>query len=369
MSESRPESLCLLRLSALGDVSHAVPVVRTLQAVWPETRLHWVLGKAEAALLAGLDGVNLVPVDKRRDLRAPGDLRRALGETRFDTLLLMQISARSALMSRAIRARRRVGFDRARGKPWTGWVADERIGGSPRVHVLDGFFQFLAHLGVQERILRWDIPVPDDARAFAAARMPADVPNLVINPCASVRPRNWRNWHIKGYARVADYAAVTHGMQVVLTGGPSSGEREYARQIAAACREARPLNLVGRTDLKQLLAVLARARAVIAPDTGPAHLATAVGTPVIGLYATSNPERTGPYLSREWTVNRYPEAVRRFLGRSVDEVRWGRRVRHAEAMKLITEAAVIERLDALLAQGFGAVEGASTSGNGAVADQ
>jgi heptosyltransferase I len=104
--------------------------------------------------------------------------------------------------------------------------------------------------------------------------------------------------------------------------------------------------LIGQTTLKQTLAVLTRADALLCPDSGPAHMATAVQTPVIGLYASSNPDRTGPYVSRQLTVNRYPEALRRFEGRSIDKVRWGRRVRDPAAMTLISVDDVIEKIDA-----------------------
>jgi heptosyltransferase I len=97
-----------------------------------------------------------------------------------------------------------------------------------------------------------------------------------------------------------------------------------------------------------LLALIARARVVVCPDSGPAHMATTVATPVIGLYATSNPARTGPWRSRQWTVDRYPDAVRQHLGREVDTLRWGGRVRAADAMDLISVRDVTDKLDALL---------------------
>ncbi|MEF8834226.1 MAG: glycosyltransferase family 9 protein, partial [Halofilum sp. (in: g-proteobacteria)] len=104
----------------------------------------------------------------------------------------------------------------------------------------------------------------------------------------------------------------------------------------------------GQTSPKGLLSVLAHARVAIAPDTGPLHIAAAAGTPVIGLFATSNPDRTGPVRWREWTVNRYPEAVRAEFGVEVDQVRWGLRVRNPEAMRRINVDDVTRRLDALL---------------------
>jgi heptosyltransferase I len=101
--------------------------------------------------------------------------------------------------------------------------------------------------------------------------------------------------------------------------------------------------------LKQLLAILQRSSVVLCPDSGPAHMSTAVGTPVVGLYATSNRLRTGPYFSQHLVVDKYPEAVQREFGKSVDELRWGQRVRDPEAMSLITVPDVIEKLDAAFA--------------------
>ena len=123
-------------------------------------------------------------------------------------------------------------------------------------------------------------------------------------------------------------------------------EQDYARTISEASGAT---NLVGRTSLKQLYALIAAADVVLCPDSGPAHMATAAGTPVVGLYATSNPERTGPYLSRSLCVNRYPDAAERYLGKPVSDLRWGERVRHPGAMALITNDDVIGKFDEFFA--------------------
>ncbi len=122
-------------------------------------------------------------------------------------------------------------------------------------------------------------------------------PTLVISPCTGQRFRNYRNWRVEWYAEVADYAAQRYGAQVLVTGGSTAIEQSYGRDIAARAK-SRPTNLIGKTSLKQLLALLQRASVVLCPDSGPAHMATAVGTPVVGLYATSNRLRTGPYFSQ-----------------------------------------------------------------------
>ena len=346
-ASGEPRSLCLLRLSAIGDVTHMLPIVHTLQAHWPKTELTWVVGRIEAGLVHDLPGIEIVAHDKAGGLGAWLALWRRLRGGRFDVLLHMQTAMRANLTAVAIPAVRRLGFDLARSRDGHVLFVDRRVSPHPRAHVLDGFFDFLAALGIEERVLSWDVPVAESERAFADDLLPADGPVLAINPCSSVRPRNYRNWLPARYAAVADYAAEHHGCRVVLTGGPASGEREFVDAVRADMR-TEPIDVVGQTTLKQLLAVLRRCTALVAPDTGPAHMGTVAGIPVIGLYATSNPERTGPYLSREWTVNRYPENLQRYCGQTVEEAPWGKRVRHEDAMGAITVDDVIERVDAVM---------------------
>jgi heptosyltransferase I len=108
------------------------------------------------------------------------------------------------------------------------------------------------------------------------------------------------------------------------------------------------VNQIGRDTLPQLLALLARARALLAPDAGPAHMATMVGTPVLGLYAATRVARTGPYLSRQWCVDRFEQAARRFRRCSGAQIPWHTKIEEPGVMDLIEVADVRERLDALL---------------------
>ena len=342
-----PREIALLRLSALGDATHAVPVVRSLQKAWPSTRITWIIGRLEHQLLGDLPGVEFIVVDKARGLRAYPDLRRALKGRHFDVLLQMQVSLRASLMGLQVPARRKIGFDRERARDFQWLFTREHIAARPRQHVLDAFFGFAEALGVQERDLRWDIPIPASAREWAERHLSTGLPVLVINPCSSARFRNFRNWAAERYAAVAEHAVEHHGMTVALTGGPTELERRYGEAIASGCRHSL-INLIGTTSLKQLLAVLERADAVISPDSGPAHMANAVGTPVIGLYAGSNPERTGPYCSRQWVVNAYPEACQAAFGKPPEALRWGQRVRDPDVMDRIKVVDVTAKLDELL---------------------
>jgi len=345
---SPPRSVCLLRLSAIGDCCHTLPVVRTLQAAWPATQITWIMGKLERSLFGDIADIEFITFDKSAGLREYADLRRTLRSRRFDLLLHMHPSMRASLASLCVRAPLRLGLDRARAKDFQWLFTNRRIAPRERRHVMDVWFEFAEAVGVHERVLRWDIPLSQADRRYAAGQIDGARPTLLVSPCSNARFRNFRNWNADRYAAVADYAAERHGMQVLLTGGPTSLEAEYGAAIVASARHA-PRNLIGQTTLKQLLALIERATVLVCPDSGPAHMATTVGTPVVGLYATTNRWRAGPYLSQEWVVDKYPQAVARELGKRVEEVPWGTRVRHQDAMSLIEVSDVTERLDALLA--------------------
>ncbi|MEX0385087.1 glycosyltransferase family 9 protein [Spiribacter pallidus] len=345
-SQSAPQRICLMRLSAIGDCCNLVPMVRTLQRFCPQSKITWVMGRAESALLGDLDGVEVITHDKRS---GAGGLRRQLKGRDFDALLLMQVALRAGLASRAVNARRRIGFDRSRSRDGHGFFINERISAQPRGHVIDGFFGFANALGIAEREMRWDVPVPEWASARAGAwRGDAAAPTLLISPCSSQRFRNYRDWPVTHYAEVARHAIEYHGMQVLITGTDNPRDHHYGRTLQDRLSPRPVINATGQTDLKTLFALIQQSTVVLAPDSGPIHMAVAAGTPVIGLYATSNPQRTGPVLGRHWVVNAYPQAVEQAFGRPVEALRWGRRVRDSKAMSLITTQSVCDRLDALM---------------------
>jgi heptosyltransferase I len=339
-----PRSVCLLRLSAIGDTCHAVPILRTLQRAWPQTKFTWIIGKTEARLMGLIEGVEFIIVDKRAGSGARREMRKALGQREFDVLLHMQLAFRASMIARATRATAKIGFDRARARELQWLFTNHRIAARKREHVLDSFFGFVEALGVKERVVSWDIPLPQDALEYAQKLIPDARPTLVISPCSS---HSLRNWRAQRYAEVADYAANHHGMRVVLCGGPTPIERQMGADIEAAMKTP-AINQIGKDTLPQLLALLERATALLAPDSGPAHMATMVRTPVVGLYAATNPARSGPYLSRPWCVNAYPEAARRFRGRPPERLPWTEKIEERGVMDLISVAQVTAKLDQAL---------------------
>ena len=309
-----------------------VPLVRTLQAAWPGVRLAWVIGKGEHRLLDGLPGVDFIEYDKRTGIAGMRGVRRALDGQRFDALLQMQVAARANLLSAFIPARRRIGYDRSRSKDGHGLFINERIPDRPGIHVLDAIGSFCEPLGLKQDSVRWDLPVPAEAFDWARTQWPDDGRRtMLVSPCSSHGLRNWRP---DRHAALADHA-VDAGWRVVLCGGRSALERETADAILAAMNHP-ALDLVGKDTLKQLPALLARGDLLVTPDSGPMHIANAMGTKVLGLHAASNPARSGPYSDRRYCVDRYDDAARRFRGKPGDALKWGTKIEHEGVMDLVT---------------------------------
>lgn len=261
----------------------------------------------------------------------------------------MQVSLRASFVSLFVRSPIRVGFDHNRAKNWQWLFTNQKIAKYDREHVLDCFLKFTQLIGVEPTPIEWDIPIPEAANEKINDLVGTTQSVVVINPSSSNRANNWRNWDPKAYAQIAEYVVKQYGHKVILTGGPAEQEINFATTIANLA-QVEIFNLVGKTRLKELLALLHRASLVISPDTGPAHMANAVGIPVIGLYASSNPERTGPYNSLDLTINCYPKAVEKYLGKKVNEISWGKRVRVPQVMDLIQPKDVIKKIDIVLGQ-------------------
>ncbi|MEC7941246.1 MAG: glycosyltransferase family 9 protein [Pseudomonadota bacterium] len=338
---SAPKSICILRLSAIGDVCHALAVVQLIQTTYPDCQITWVMGKVEAQLLGDIPGVQVVVFEKKRGLKGMKEVWRALRPTRFDYLLHMQVALRASLLTLGIKAKVKLGFSWARAKEGQWLFTNRKLPKTDAPHVLDNFSEFAYFLGCPKQVPTWDLALSEDDQRLAMQL--SHEPYIVISPAAS---KDERNWLVERYAAVADHAYQL-GFTVVFCGAPTERERNLtdniSQHMASPC-----INLVGSTSLKQLTAVIGQSSAVIAPDSGPAHIATTQGVPVIGLYAHSNPMRTGPYHSLDNVVSVYEQVAEAQHGKAVDELPWGTRVKGKDLMALITVESVIEQLERLL---------------------
>lgn len=331
------KSICIVRLSALGDVLMLVPLIRTLQDHFPKTQLTWIISRPAFDLVEGMDGVEFIVIDKPKKLADYWQFKKQMSGRQFDILLAPQASLRTNLLYPLIKAKRKIGYDSHRANDAHGWFVKERITAGQE-HTLDGFLKFAEPLGINEKVIRWDLPITSADYEWAQNHLPMKDPILVVNPAAS-KPE--RSWPVDRYIKVLQKAIEQWQVQIVLTGGPGDYDRLLAEQILKVIPAT---NLVGKTKPKQLLAVISNAKAVLCPDTGPSHMSTAVNTPVVALHAVTNPLISGPYRFQHLVVNRYPDAVEQVLGNSLAQNVWGTQVHGEEAMKLITVDDVMEQL-------------------------
>jgi heptosyltransferase I len=342
------QRVCLLRLSAIGDTCHALAALRAFQAAWPETRFTWIIGKVEARLMTAiLPEIEFITFDKRDTLRELWRLRSALSGRRFDLLLDLQLSFRASLVSRLIHAPIKLGFDRPRARELQWLFTNAQIQPAAHEHVLDAFMGFARACGIEPQAPRFDITLPQAALDYAHSVVDDSRRTMLISPCSS---HTARNWPAERYAAVADHAASVHGMRVVLVGGRSAEEARMGAAIAAASR-APLVNQIGKDTLPQLLGLMSRCTVLLSPDSGPAHMATLVGLPVIGLYAATRTARAGPYYSRQWCVDKYDAASRKFYGKPAEDIPWTTKIERPGVMELIGVDEATAKLDALILAG------------------
>lgn len=297
------ERICVVLLTGLGDVVHGLPVVTALKRDDPSRRITWVVEPMAAPLLEGHPAVDDVVVfHKTRGLAGVRALARELLPRRFDLALNLNIYFKSIFPTLLSRAPRRLGFDRARARDGVWLSCNRHLPARPPAHTQDMFLEFLDALGVPSAPVVWHLaPSAEERRRqreyFARFRRPV----VAVVP-ASANPK--KDWLPEGYASVIDGLAEEFGFTSLIVGGPSERERRITGAILAASR-TRPEVALG-DGIRRLLWLLHGSDLVIAPDTGPVHVARALGVPVIGLYGHTNPWRVGPYGAyRDLWVDRY----------------------------------------------------------------
>jgi len=331
--------IAILRLSALGDVCMVVPVIRTLQKALPQAHITWFISRPAYDLVKGLDGVEFIVINKPRNPLDYLKLRKQLKNARFDVLLAMQAALRTNLIYPFINAPIKIGFDNARARDGQRWFTNVQIPFAKQ-HLMDSFLSFAEELGITEKIIEWKLPLSNDDREWAKQILPeGDGPLLVINPAAS---KSERNWPAKRYSKIIELMH-QRGVRIVLTGGPHPVEKALIDDIKQQL-DFSVSDLSGQTSPKQLAALLELADCVLAPDTGPVHMAVALNTPVVGMYAVAPAWLSGPYLQREIAIDKYDEAVVTILKKDPATVPWGTRVHSMDAMALISVAEVEEAL-------------------------
>jgi heptosyltransferase I len=336
--------IAIVRFSALGDVVMAAAAVRALQLALPDARLTWITSPLGHAMLEGMEGVDFLVTDKPHSLSDYRAFYRLLGEQRFDAVLAMQANLRINLLYPALRAPLKIGFDRTRARELQWLFCNRRIP-FKNDHLVDSFLSFVTELTGKQAQAEWELPLTQAEQVWAREKTAAlPRPLIALHPVSS---KSERNWLTPRYAKVIELAVKYFDCGIVITGGNAPEERAICERLAQVA-PSHTLNLCGQTTPKQLAAVLAEADVLIAPDTAAVHLARAVDTPVVGLYAVAPARLTGPYQRTTYCVDRYDEAVREYLGKDPARLPWNTRVHHSGAMALIEVEDVMQQLSRAL---------------------
>lgn len=282
--------VAVVLLSAIGDIVHALPLAHSLKRAHPDDRLEWIAQPVPAELLHHHPAVDRVwPLDRHRGWRGFMQLFRALRAERFDLVLDLQVYAKASLVTLMTRSPRKLGFDVRRAREANWLVTNEKVPALPNDHVCEQYLEFADYLGVP-RHYDWTFPLTPretaQQREFFSQRG-APVAALVVG---TSRPA--KEWHTERWAELCDVLKEKWGYEVVIVGSDELGERKRAVDIARRARRA-PLD-ERRNDLRRLIWLLDGAALVVSCDTGPYHLAVALGVPSVGLYGATDPARAGP---------------------------------------------------------------------------
>jgi heptosyltransferase I len=301
-----PGHLLIVLLTGIGDVVNALPLANALKRAWPASRLSWAVEPPSAPLLAAHPAVDGVIVYRKRlGWRGVRELWREMRGERFDLTLNLMPYFKSNWPTLFSRAPERWTFGRERARDGVWLAGNRRLPAGPRRHTLDMFLEFAYALGIDPHPLELRLDVTPAERLLQARlrEQLAGRRGVAVVLTSANRKKDWPAEH---YVPVVDAIQGQFGARAILLGGAGERERAAARLVAAHSAEP-PLWLM-ESDVRSLVWVQDACAATVAPDTGPMHIARAVGTPVVALFGHTNPWRTGPYRAFEdlW-IDRYTE--------------------------------------------------------------
>lgn len=406
---SQVQRVCIMRLSAIGDILNLVPCIQHVLKCYPHLEITWIIGKGEYTLFQHLGKLHpqlkFEVFDKKTSYWQARKQLRALSQQPFDLLFHLQTSLRSNLLVSFVRAQHKVGFCKERSFEGHGWVVNQQIATQRSMHVLHDYFDQFARLMTEQEVQEFVTRIPDTAELYRLRNTPeltdATVPHNTLykqqqlqplldlgvgqvgsktstallqpenrdlyellvqvkqageQPIALVSPASSavsKNWYAEGYEQVIQHL-LDKGCLVLISGSKNPIELGLVTAVASKfARDERVYNLAGRTNLAELVIFTQLADLVVSPDSGPMHLASVLGIPTIGLFATLNPFRSGPIQSAEYVVSVYHQ---QFYGQPLqfspaqlesDLRNWRKRPQGEDLMRLIKPEQVIARIEQL----------------------
>jgi len=304
----------VVRLSSIGDIVHTLPAVAALGATFPDADICWAIEARYAALIEGNPFVQRAlkfdTLGWRKKLASAvviEEVARSLFDLRglpFDAAIDFQGLIKSALISRLSRARERVGFSEYwLREPAAAAFYTDRVGPRCRQHVVEENLALVEHLGARRPPpSRWQFPLPEkpgDVEAVERQLQALDAEEfMIINPGGG-----WitKRWAPENYAELIVRLEAELPWRILLTGSPE--EEPLVRQILASAPSRRG-SWIG-TTITQFIPLARRAKLFVGGDTGPLHLAAAIGTPIVAIYGPTNPSRNGPFSTADITLTNY----------------------------------------------------------------
>jgi len=292
MIETKLDRICIVMMSAVGDVVHVLPVINAIKRAHPTSHITWVLQPGPATLVRGHRSVDdIVLFDRAKGWRAFTEVRAELARRRFDLVIDLQVYFKAGIITAFTRAAVKLGFDFARARDMNWLFTNRKIPRHAGQHVQDQYFEFLTAVGIPHEPVVWDLGPWDVERAWQRdfyANMERPAAAIVV---ATSKPE--KDWAPERWAEIADMLYHDFGLQPTLVGGRSPREL-HAERVILKHSTVSPRSALG-SGLRNLVGIMDGAALVLSPDTGPLHMSVALDRPVVSLLGYTNPKRTGPY--------------------------------------------------------------------------
>lgn len=341
-----PDKITILRMSAIGDALMLLPAIRLLKKQFPNTQIDWLIDRPIASLFAEVSEVNIVAIDKPRSLKDYWQFKKNWSCKNVGQLISFQTSMVSNLVMGLLSADHKTGFGKPYSREGHSLFTNTTYDLPSKLHQVEVFHTLAARFsGLNNNVIiapeDLSLPLDNIDILWAERELKSHLKWIAINPMASTQEKTWSE---SNYIKLIKKLNIEYPeYHIVLTGGPSEQEVQFSnslqRQLTRPC-----LNLVGQTSLTQLAAVLRSVNLVISPDTGPLHLANAVSTPVIGLYAVTRPEYIGPYNQLQNCIDFYAKTAEQVLHKTVEQLPWQKKISSLDAINSISVDHVLSKV-------------------------
>ncbi len=295
-------NILIVKLSAIGDVIHTLPSLAALRRLYPAAYITWVVEEAAADLLLGHPHLDEVIISRRKSwmknfrpgqilatLREVRSFIRQLRSRRYDLVIDFHGLLKSSVVVFLSGGKRKLGYDS--WQELSGLFLNEKIPEDMNKHAVDRYLDFPRYLGAEIHDAEFILPLTDDTNACAKQLLEqhhlSEKNYIAVNPIAYWETKLWDN---AKFANLADQIKEGLKLDVIFTGNNGRDAADILSRM-----KGKGINLGGKTSLPVLAEIYKSARAVITTDSGPMHLAAAVGTPVVALFGPTDPARTGPY--------------------------------------------------------------------------